>query len=153
MNRLPDKMKRSLPAVSLALAVAAFAGCSTTPTYVPAAGEVLVPLRFMGMGKPQVCRAGQALALETDARGVARVPAGQRITVGAYIYVDNYNRNFDCSPWISFVPQPQSGYVAHAGLGESQRCFVELVREDAARETGVALEPTFRPDACRPPPP
>ena len=122
---------------------AVLAACGAVP-YQPGPNEVLAPVKLVGLGSPRMCMDGKLYSLSADKSETVKVPVGQRITLGSYMYFDGYNVSFSCMPQLSFMPQAGLSYVSNAGLRD-QRCFVELVREDASRETGVAPEPSLGP--------
>jgi hypothetical protein len=108
----------------------------------------MAPLRFVGIGKLQMCKEGKLYSLDVDsATNTAMVPAGQRITVGSFMYFSEYMYNYSCRPVTSFIPDASRAYVSNAGVAD-RRCFIELVRQDSSRDTGVMLEPTIGPGSC-----
>lgn len=135
---------------ALALVVASgLAACGVMP-YQPASGETMVPVKVMGYGSPRICKDGK-IYTPPASNAVANevlVPAGQRLTFGAYMQQDGYNVVHYCSAWLSFVPESGQRYVSNAGMGAYQRCFVELARQDDGKETGVSLEPSLGRAAC-----
>jgi len=128
--------------------VALLSGCGAMP-YQPAPNEVMAPVRFLGLGSPLMCKDGKVYSLTTVANtNVVNVPVGQRISFGANIRSEGYNVVYTCGAWLGFVPEAGRSYVANSGLASAGRCFTELVREDAAKDTGVSVEPSIRPSAC-----
>lgn len=125
-------------------------GCMTT--YIPAPDEPMVTVRAVGYGRPQLCKDGQFYwAPEVkDSPGGISVPAGQRITVGAHLVSDGYQVIYYCRPFLSFIPQVGQSYVMNSAMGGEGRCLVELVREDAATRTGLAIEPSVARANCSP---
>jgi hypothetical protein len=145
MNRIERSAGLALCMVAATLVTA----CGVVP-YQPTPQDVLVPVKLVGMGSPRMCRDGKFYSLTTDAAGdTVRVPAGQRITFGTYMYFDGYNVSYSCLPQLSFVPEAGRSYVSNSGLRD-QRCFVELVREDVSRDTGVAPELSLGAPYCAP---
>ncbi|MEO8152312.1 MAG: hypothetical protein ABI605_04515 [Rhizobacter sp.] len=123
-------------------------GCGVMP-YQSAPNEVLAPVRFLGMGSPVMCKEGKVYSLSAVGHtNVVNVPVGQRIAFGASLRSDGYNVTYSCTAWLGFLPEANRSYVANSGLAASGRCFTELVREDASKETGVTVEPSVRPMAC-----
>lgn len=123
------------------------AACGVVP-YQPAPNEVLAPVKLVGIGSPRMCLDGKMYSLSVDNHQTVKVPVGQRITLGSYMYFDGYSVSFSCMPRLSFTPAAGSSYVSNAGLVD-QRCFMELVREDNTRDTGVVPEMTIGPPvAC-----
>jgi hypothetical protein len=127
-------------------------GCAVIP-YQPAANEVMVPVKYLGAGSPRMCKDGKMYSLPSaNYSDTYQVPAGQLISLGATLQSSGYNVNYYCSPWLAFKPEANRSYVANAGLSSQGRCFIEVVREDNTRDTGVALEPSVtRAPACTPP--
>ncbi len=122
--------------------------CHTLPTYQPVAGDPTVS--FVGMGKPSFCtKAGrfQLDVTEADGYRTARVPAGQRISMWSYMSFQGYQVITTCMPTLAFTPQTGSAYIVNAGLNNG-KCFIEVVREDKSRDTGVALETSAGRPEC-----
>ena len=137
--------------LGLCIGAAAFmTACGVVP-YQPTPQDVLVPVKLVGMGSPRMCRDGKLYSLPADASGESvKVPSGQRITFGTFMYFDGYNVSYSCLPRVSFVPEAGRTYVSNSGLRD-QRCFVEVVREDLSRDTGVAPELSLAPpEPCGP---
>lgn len=132
------------------VAVALVLSACGTP-YQPAPGEVLAPVKLVGIGSPRMCKDGKIYNLTTEGRTeTVKVPVGQRIAIGSFMYFDGGYMTYTCNAFLSFVPEAGKSYVSNSGLREQQRCFVELVREDPAKETGVVLEPSVGPAYCGP---
>lgn len=130
------------------MVMALVSGCGALP-YQPAPNEVMAPVRFLGLGSPLMCKDGKVYSLSTVAdTNVVKVPVGQRISFGASIRSEGYNVVYTCNAWLGFLPEADRSYVANSGLASSGRCFTELVREDALKDTGVSVEPSIRPSAC-----
>jgi len=135
--------RRALPAAALLLGA-----CSTLPTYEPKAADATIS--FVGMGRPSFCsRAGQfdLDVIEADGYRTAKVPTGSRITIWNFMSFDGYNVVSSCSPTLAFTPVSGKSYILNAGLADG-KCFIELVREDKSRPTGVALEPSLAQPGC-----
>lgn len=132
-----------------AAVIAMTAGCGVMP-YQPAPNEALAPVKFVGWGSPLMCKEGRLYSLSSSGGpDLYQVPVGQPIGLGARLYSDGYNVSYSCHPWIGFRPEAGRSYVANAGLVSAGRCFIELVREDASKDTGVVMEPTLaRAPAC-----
>ncbi|GAB4556086.1 MAG: hypothetical protein Tsb007_13910 [Rhizobacter sp.] len=137
--------------LGVGVAVALLSGCGAMP-YQPAPNEVMAPVRFLGLGRPLMCKDGKVYSLNAvDNSNVVKVPVGQRISFGASIRSEGYNVVYTCGAWLGFVPEAGRSYIANSGLAGGGRCFTELVREDAAKDTGVSVEPSIRPSACAAP--
>jgi len=141
-------VKRVGPGIAgLAIALV-LAGCSTMPTYEPQAADVSVQL--VGMGQPGICVGGNNYRLdvaENEGIRTVRVPTGNRVMLWSTMAFQGYNVISRCEPALAFVPSAGNTYVANAGLADG-KCFIELVREDKQRETGVAPEPTLQRPKC-----
>lgn len=123
-------------------------GCGVMP-YQPAPNEVLVPIKYVGSGQPLMCKEGKTYSLTPVGNtNVVQVPVGGRVGLGASLRSDGYNVIHTCHPWLGFVPEANRSYVANAGLFSTGRCFVELVREDTSKDTGVSVEPSVGPPGC-----
>jgi len=134
-----------LPSVA---ALSVLGGCAGMPPYQPGADDVMVPIKLFGDGRPQMCKDGRNYSLATtDTSDTVKVPSGQRISLGAFMQYDGYNVIYTCRPALSFVPRPGQAYVANTGLNNN-RCFIELVREDLSKDTGVAFEPSLAAASC-----
>lgn len=144
--------RRLLPLAAL-LAVAASSGCAMLPTYVPDPGRAHAEVHVAGMyGDPSFCRPGMpGFDLPAaDAAGRVPMPSGERVTMADWIYIDLYTVAYSCRPLVSFHPKEGERYVAATGM-DGQRCWIELVREDEATRTGLALEPSAAPvPSCNP---
>ena len=133
--------------VACAAAGLVLSACGTP--YQPAPGEVLAPDKLVGIGSPRMCKDGKIYTLNTEARSeTVKVPVGQRIAIGSHMYFDGGYMTYTCNAFLSFVPEAGKSYVSNSGLREQQRCFIELVREDPVKETGVVLEPSVGPAYC-----
>jgi hypothetical protein len=143
------KIRRWLGA---ALAAALATGCAVMP-YQPAANEVMAPVKYLGWGAPRMCKDGKMYSLSSVGNSdVYQVPVGQLIAFGASLRSDGYNVTYTCNPWLGFRPEANRSYVANAGLSSPGRCFIELVREDSSKDTGVAIEPSLtRAPSCMAP--
>jgi hypothetical protein len=126
------------------------AGCNTLPTYVPAPAEKTVTAKLLGYGKPFMCKQGQKYSLDVNEAGgyqTTQLPVGNRLTLWRYMSYQGYQVISSCTPMLSLVPKEGVGIVISSGLADG-KCFIEAVREDLTRETGVALEPTIGGPAC-----
>lgn len=132
----------------LAIVVPAISGCAINPPYVPAKEEKTAVVRLLGMSTLTMCKGGTFYDVSAqEAGGVAPVPAGERISVGSYMSYGGYNVTYSCYPFLSFVPKQGETYVVHSFL-RGDRCFIELVREDKTKATGVTFEPSIGPRDC-----
>jgi hypothetical protein len=141
-------MTRMARLAGAALWAALLQGCVTT--YVARPDEPMVTVRAVGFGRPQLCKDGKyywAPEVKNVENGIG-VPAGQRITVGAHLVSDGYQVIHFCRPFLSFEPRAGQVYVMNSALSGDGRCGVELVREDLATSSGLALEPSVAGATC-----
>lgn len=117
------------------------AGCAGP--YQPAPNEPMASVRYLGWDAPRMCKDGKMYRLSSmGSSDVYQVPVGSVIAMGANLQSDGYNVVYHCNPWLGFTPEVNRTYVLNAGLVSAGRCFIELVREDNSRDTGVAIEPS-----------
>ena len=122
-------------------------GCVVYPPYPFAKAEKTASLKLMNMGKPSMCKGGSFYSVAADANGYVPVPAGERISLGTFMYFDGYMVSYSCSPYISFIPKEGEKYVMHDYI-QGSKCFVEVVREDGGKATSVSFEPSLGPRDC-----
>lgn len=128
----------------------AMSGCTTLPTYAPAAAEKTVPVQLLGYGAPYMCVGGTKYKLdykESAGAFTTQIPVGSRVTLWRYMSYAGYQVTSSCTPMLSLIPQEGVGLIINSGLANG-RCFIEAVREDRTRDTGVALEPSVGAPAC-----
>lgn len=142
-------MKVLKPSVVGAL-IGMLQGC--VATFTPAATDVMVTVKSVGFGTPQICKDGQMYwaPLAKDVPNAVSVPAGARLTIGAHIVSDGYQVVHYCRPFLSFVPTAGNIYLMNSALSGEGRCGIELVREDMLKGAGVALEPSVGRASCSP---
>lgn len=123
-------------------------GC--VATFTPAPTDVMVTVKTVGFGSPQICKDGQMYwaPVMKDVPNAVSVPVGGRLTIGAHIVSDGYQVVHYCRPFLSFVPAAGNVYVMNSALSGEGRCVVELVREDLSRTAGLALEPSVDRANC-----
>ncbi|CAN7338980.1 hypothetical protein LJR118_004361 [Acidovorax sp. LjRoot118] len=140
---------KPLGKVAVIAAVAAILqGCVTT--YVPQPDEPMVTVRTVGFGRPQLCKDGKYY-FAPPAKGIdnaVSIPAASRVTVGAHLVSDGYQVVHYCRPFLSFEPKLGQMYFMNSALSGDGRCGVELVREDRASKTGLAVEPSVAQPVC-----
>lgn len=131
-----------------ALALLAISGCTTLSPYVPANDEKTASLRLLSTRSVAMCRAGTLYSVSApDGGNVVRIPVGERISVGTYMSYEGYNVSYSCYPFLSFLPKEGETYVVHNFIRGNQ-CFIELVREDKTKPTGVVFEPSVGRRDC-----
>lgn len=124
------------------------AACNALPRYEPGLEDVSVQL--VGLGTPSMCTKGVSYSLpvlETDGLRTTKVPTGQPVVFWSSMVFDGYQVNSRCAPAVPFTPAAGQRYLVNAGLADG-KCFIEVVREDLARDTGVAPEPTIGRGSC-----
>ena len=129
-------------------------GFQRAPAFQAEGNGPMVTLRLSGLNLseklPLICIGGKRFRLTAQGEApnqTVQVPAGSRISVGVRA-VTNGTFNFSiCESAISFVPAAGTTYVAADifGLGV---CAMEIVREDASRESGLSPEPSIGPSTC-----
>lgn len=137
------RMTAALWVASLAL----LGGCATPP-YSPAKGEKTAPVALAGTGTLTLCRGAERFQLWAK-KGVVQVPVGAPVQIASRMEVGGGNVNWICTSAVEFTPEPDIAYVFNDGLVSGNRCFVELVRQDAAASNGVVIEPTAKRGTCR----
>ena len=128
----------------------AAAGCNTLPAYTPAPAEKTVTAKLLGYGKPFMCTQGKRYSLDVHESGgyqTTQLPVGSRVTLWRYMSYQGYQVTSSCTPMLSLIPKEGVGVIINSGLADG-KCFIEAVREDVARDTGVALDPTIGGPAC-----
>lgn len=141
-------MSRTTNYLALGLCGVLLQGCVTT--YVPRPDEQMVTVRAVGFGRPEMCKDGKYY-YPPEVKGVPdaiSVPAGQRLTLGAHLFSDGGNVSYTCRPFLSFVPVTGQTYMMNSALEGYGRCVIELVREDPATRTGLAIEPSVARSDC-----
>lgn len=131
-------------------ALLALGGCNTLPAYAPAPAEKLATVRFLGSGVPYMCVNGARYKLtvaETDGDFTTRIPAGKRVMLWRYLSYAGYQVTSSCSAALSVVAAEGSTIIVNSGL-DAGKCFIEAVREDKSRETGVRIEPSVGAPTC-----
>lgn len=128
----------------------ALTGCSFLPLYTPAPGDKTATVAMFTFGTPSICYNGQRYKLNVEGSGTQRtavIPANTRVSISTYMSYQGYNVISSCYPGLSMVPRADTRLVLYNGLHEG-KCFIEAVREDHTRETGVAIEPTLSGPKC-----
>ena len=131
-----------------AIAVLSLSACNSLPYYHPGAGDATVT--YVGLGTPSICTKGVSYRLDLthkDGYSTAKVPAGERITVWNSMAFANALVVSRCAPKLAFTPAAGTNYIVNAGVSYGE-CFIEVVREDRNRDTGVAVEPSTAPPEC-----
>jgi hypothetical protein len=143
-------MNRSLRFSAALFVIGMLQGC--VATFTPAPTDVMVTVKSVGFGTPQICKDGQMYwpPVVKDVPGAVSVPAGARLTIGAHIVSEGYQVVHYCRPFLSFVPTAGNTYLMNSALSGEGRCAVELVREDLSKSAGVALEPSVDRASCSP---
>lgn len=112
--------------------------------YQPKEGEPTAKLNLKGMvagGNPnkRIRYDGNPSKLTADENGYALIPAAKRITV----YADISGHNFSCEDSKTFVPVPGKSYYPEFEM-ITNRCRLNIYREDATKESGLDFEPTLK---------
>lgn len=121
-------------------------GCATPYPFTKE--EKTASIKLMNMGKAEFCKSGNFYIMPAvEGTNSALVPTGERISIGTFMSFQGYNVIHHCYPFLSFLPKAGDKYVLHNYIRDN-RCFVELVREDSTKATGVSLEPSVGPRDC-----
>ncbi len=133
---------------ALALLVAVLPGCVTT--YVPPPGEPVATLVSTGFGELRMCRDGKLYTPPKNKmlENTFSIPATGRLTLGAHLVSSGYQYVVVCNPYTSFKPEPGQTYFVNSTLTGNGRCGIEIVREDATKPTGLALDTTIGIPVC-----
>ena len=95
-----------------------------------------------------MCKDGSFYSLRApEGTDAIPIPAGARITLGTYMSYSGYNVSYTCYPFLSFRAEAGRTYLIDNYVRE-KKCYVELVREDLSKESGVALESSVGPRDC-----
>lgn len=143
-------MMKSFKLSAVGALLGALQGC--VATFTPAPTDVMVTVKSVGFGMPQICKDGQMYwaPVVKDVPNAVSVPAGGRLTLGAHIVSHGYQVVHYCRPFLSFEPTAGNTYLMNSALSGEGRCSIELVREDMSKGAGVALEPSVGRASCSP---
>lgn len=136
--------------ISLGLLLIGFISLSAcTPIYKFQTSEPKAKILAMGFGDVTFCKDGSiytppALALN---RKIKFIPAEERITVIKNLSFSGYNVTHYCNPRLSFIPKSGETYIINADLNGNQ-CFIEVVKSNGEKETGVDIETTVDKPNC-----
>lgn len=141
-------MMHSLKFLAVVAVIGLLQGC--VATFTPAPTDVMVTVKSVGFGTPQICKDGQMYWAPhvKDVPNAVSVPAGRRLTIGAHIVSNGYQVVHYCRPFLSFVPTAGNIYLMNSALSGDGRCAIELVREDLSKSAGVTLEPSVDRASC-----
>jgi hypothetical protein len=130
----------------LILSLVLLAGCATNPPYRFSNDEKKALLK--SKSDVSMCKDGKFYSLTTPKGADAiPIPAGGRITLGTPMHYSGYNVSYNCYPFLSFQAQEGGTYLIDSYVRE-KKCYIELVREDLSKESGVAFEPSIGSRDC-----
>lgn len=137
---------------TIACGVVLLSACGTpVAVYVPAADTPTTRVTLMGGGIPFMCLSGEHYRFDAqpgpEGTSFLQVPVGQRLTLRSVMSYHGYNVVSTCRPALSLIPKQGQPLIVNSGL-EKSGCFIEAVREDNSRETGVAIEPSLGRPQC-----
>lgn len=137
----------------LSLACAATLACSGCMSmYKLPAGAPYTRVELPKGVTSWICADDEPHILPRSPEGIALVPTGKRVVLGAnYATSDGYMQYF-CSASVSLIPREGKDYLQDFVL-EGNRCSALVYRvEPENTRVGLALEPTMRDDnrACFP---
>ena len=110
-------------------------------TYRMPAGMPSASLRVPPGVTTWICANGPAQMLPRDKDGRARIPAGERITIGANFATSDGYMNYFCSAGVSLQPEKGAGYYQDFET-EGDRCIALVYRETDDERVGLTFEPT-----------
>ena len=130
----------------LVLGLVLVTGCASNPPYPFTKEEKKAYLK--GVNNVAMCKDGSFYTVTTpEGAKAAPIPAGGRVSLGTYMSYSGYNVTYSCYPFLSFNPHESETYLINTFVREN-KCYIELVREDQTKETGVAFEPSLGPRDC-----
>ena len=122
--------------------------CSVNPPYTFKPGEKTASLAMIDRTQVVMCKDSNFYNVKlAEGKKIAKIPAGERISIGAFMYYSGYQVSYSCYPFLSFIPSAGEKYIVHSAV-ISNKCMVELVREDNSRPTGVAFEESLGKRNC-----
>lgn len=123
---------------SLILALLGAAGCAEAPLYhpPPMAANASALVDASGKIVKWICAKGERHRLVGDANGNAQIPAGARVTVGAYYNQDKLR----CLAAASFIPQAGQRYRIDLQIA-AERCRPAIYIDDPGTVIGVRPAP------------
>jgi hypothetical protein len=137
-----------LPRYLLATAVLTLSACAVTPPYTLKPDEQVASLQMITSSEVTMCRNSAFYKVPAPQNKTdARIPSGERISLGTYMQYGGYNVTYSCYPFVSFVPKEGEKYVLH-NFVKGDQCFIEVVGLDGATATGVKLEESARSRHC-----
>lgn len=140
-------MKTALRCVLPAAMMLGLSGCLTV--YKLPAGAPYATVKVPPGNSNWICANGPVQKLESARDGRARVPAGQRITLGTSLYTSDGYMNYSCSAGISLRPEAKGEYYQDFQT-EGQRCQTMVYRVTDEPRVGLEFEPTlgYSGDGC-----
>lgn len=86
-------------------------------------------------------------SLVPDKQKLAIVPAGKRISVFSFVYIQGYQMNWTCAPGISFTPAAGTRYYGNVEIA-NQACRMEVYKGGADNRVGLDIDTTIGPGYC-----
>ncbi|UOD30353.1 hypothetical protein INH39_00930 [Massilia violaceinigra] len=138
----PTSVLMKWRAILAVLALSGAAGCGEAPLYHPApmAANASALVDASGTIVKWICAKGERHRLVGDANGNAQIPAGARVTVGAYYNQDRLR----CLAAASFIPQAGQRYRIDLQIA-AERCKPAIYIDDPGTVIGVRLAPGVQP--------
>jgi predicted small lipoprotein YifL len=132
----------------IAMVVAPLAACSVTPPYPLKPDEKVATLKIIAAPEATMCRNSEYYKITTpQGKTEARIPSGERVSLGTFMQYSGYNVSYSCYPFVSFIPKEGEKYVLH-NFVKGDKCYVEIVGLDGATSTGVKFEESIAPRHC-----
>ena len=145
-------MSRALLVVLPALLLG---GCKIIPTYHLPKGAEYAKVNLKDLNSnanPRLCLGDQVYQLPKDPDGYARVPSGERVSVGVFFFNYVYNGvSSSCMAGSSFIPHANLSYYLNFEI-EAERCTALVYREGVSNRIGLGFEPSLAPSRTCPPP-
>jgi len=142
-------MKTKFINVAIVFLLISITGCASSPRYKFTKNEPRVEVTNSGYGGVSMCKDYKYYTPVSKEKnsGVIMVPAGDRITLMKNVFFSGYNVSFSCYPRLSFIPKEGEKYIVNADISP-EGCYVELVKLDGSKETGISVEPSVAGASC-----
>jgi hypothetical protein len=140
-------MKKTLFSSITRLALLLVAGCATD-SYKISKNESSAKIKTSK--HITMCKKNNYYSLSPTSDNQAyEIPANERISIGSITnYTDYSGLNLSCFPLLSFIPKEGEMYIMDTYIS-GNKCYIELVREDKTKETGVVVEASIGADNCK----
>lgn len=97
----------------------------------------------------KICEQGRMFRLSPiNNNREARVRAGEKISLAKYMSFHGHNVIYSCQPVVTFMPEANETYVLDYNV-ISNRCFIEVAKEDLVTKTGLVQVDRLEKNVCR----